>query len=368
MTITLFCLTLLIIFVVIQLILFLSVAAPKPDAIVGITESDLPKVSVLVAVRNEEQNIINCLQSLAELDYPTHLLQILVGNDQSDDQTKPLIEAFIQHKPQFKLIDIDQQLGKAQGKANVLAHLAKVSTGSVLCITDADIVVNHEWVRELVRHFVTPQIGIISGTTLVHNNSLLGQLQGIDWLYFMGLIKGFDNAGIPCTAVGNNMAITRQAYDSVGGYEALDFSVTEDFKLYAAVRKQGWFTRNILTRNSLNISAPVNGLWSLMHQRKRWLTGARELPFYWWLLFGLMASFLPILLIFSVYQPVLALQVYGIKLGIQSLFILLIQHKLSIRQNVFLVLLYELYATAIAFATVIFFILPIRFQWKKRTY
>jgi cellulose synthase/poly-beta-1,6-N-acetylglucosamine synthase-like glycosyltransferase len=368
MMMTLFCLTLLVVYLVVQVILFVSMAATKPDAQVELNETDWPKVSILVAVRNEEEHILNCLRSLAELDYPAEKLQILIGNDQSDDQTKPLVQEFIRNKSNFTLIDINQQLGKAQGKANVLAHLAKKATGSVWCITDADIVVNHEWVRELLRHFTSPQVGIVSGTTLVYNRSILGQLQGIDWLYFMGLIKGFDNAGIPCTAVGNNMAITREAYESTGGYEALDFSVTEDFKLYAAVRKQGWLTRNILTRNSLNVSAPVGNIKTLLHQRKRWLMGARELPFYWWLLFALLASFVPAVLVFAVYQPVLALQIYGIKLLLQSLFILLIQHKLGIRQNVFLVLLYELYATAISFATSLFFMLPVKVQWKKREY
>ncbi len=368
MTLIMICLTLLVVYVVMQVVLFVSVAATKPDAHIPLDEETLPVVSVLVAVRNEEKNILNCLRALDELDYPASKLQILIGNDQSDDQTKPLVLEFIRSKPKFKLIDINQQLGKAQGKANVLAHLAKSANGSVWCITDADIVVNPEWVREMLRHFINPEIGIVSGTTLVYDSSLLGQLQGIDWLYFMGLIKGFDNAGIPCTAIGNNMAITRKAYESTGGYEEIDFSVTEDFKLYAAVRKQGWLTRNILTRYSLNVSAPVTNFLQLMHQRKRWLTGGRELPFYWWLLFGLLGSFVPVLLVFAVYQPVLALQIYGIKLGIQSLFILLLQHKLGIRQNVFLVILYDLYAAVMTLASAIFFVLPISMKWKKRTY
>lgn len=368
MTITLLCLTLLVVYVVVQLVLFISVAATKPNAQIDLDEEGLPTVSVLLAVRNEEEHILQCLQALHELDYPQHKLQILIGNDQSDDQTKPLIKDFIYNKPVFSLIDINRQMGNAKGKANVLAHLAKQAKGSIWCITDADIVVNHEWVRELLRHFTTSQVGIVSGTTLVHNRTFSGQLQGIDWLYFMGLIKGFDNAGIPCTAVGNNMAITRVAYESTGGYEELDFSVTEDFKLYAAVRKQGWKTINILTRNSLNVSAPIDSFMGLMHQRKRWLTGARELPFYWWLLFGLLASFMPALLVFAVYQPVLALQIWGIKWLLQSLFILMIQHKLGIRQNVFLVLLYELYAQVIAASSSLFFVLPVKVKWKKRNY
>jgi hypothetical protein len=105
-----------------------------------------------------------------------------------------------------------------------------------------------------------------------------------------------------------------------------------------------------------------------MHQRKRWLMGAKELPLYWWILFGILGSFLPAIIILFFYQPLLAMQLYGIKWGIQSLFVLWLQYKLGMRQHFLLVLLYDVYANIIAIGTQIFFILPVKMQWKKRTY
>jgi hypothetical protein len=77
---------------------------------------------------------------------------------------------------------------------------------------------------------------------------------------------------------------------------------------------------------------------------------------------------LPVIIILFLYQPVLALQLYGIKMGLQSLFILWLQQKLGIRQNVLLVLLYDVYANIIAVLTQVFFVLPVKMQWKKRSY
>ncbi|MES2559320.1 MAG: glycosyltransferase [Bacteroidota bacterium] len=362
------CLGITALYIIIQVSLFFSIAAAKPDPIKQRDETGWPMLSVLVAARNEEEHIVKCLQALQELDYPQHQLEILIGNDQSEDATAALVAAFIKDKQQFKLVNIITTLGKAKGKANVLAHLAHEAKGSIYAITDADIIVNRQWAKELVLHIADDQMAIVSGLTMVYDKPVWAQLMGLDWLFYMGLIKGFDNLGMGCTAVGNNMVITKEAYWNVGGYEALDFSVTEDYKLYEQVRKKGWKTKNIITRNSLNISRPVGSFVQLMHQRKRWLTGARELPFYWWVLFGVLGSLFPVIVVLFCYQPILALQLYGIKIALQSLFILWLQQKLGMRQNVLLVLLYDVYANIIAICTQVFFLLPVKMQWKKRTY
>jgi cellulose synthase/poly-beta-1,6-N-acetylglucosamine synthase-like glycosyltransferase len=366
MFIPVLCLFFVLAYLVILVGLFFMVAARKAEP--KTEREDWPGISVLVAARNEEDNILHCLQSLDDLDYPRHKIEILVGDDRSEDQTAKKVAGFAAGRSNIFLHHITTDMGKAKGKANVLAHLARKAKGEYFLITDADIVVSTGWAKDLIAHFTDPQKGIVSGLTLVHGPSIWSKLQGIDWLFFMGLLKGFDNAGLHCTAVGNNMAISKDAYLSVGGYEELDFSVTEDYKLYKEVRKKGWNTLNILTRESLNISLPVTSFTHLMHQRKRWLTGARELPFYWWLFFGILGLLFPATVVLALYQPLLALQLYCIKVGIQTLFILYLQHKLSIRQNILQALLYDIYSNIIALSTQVFFVLPITMQWKKRKY
>jgi cellulose synthase/poly-beta-1,6-N-acetylglucosamine synthase-like glycosyltransferase len=368
MTLPIVCIILIFLFLLIQVWLFFMVAAKKPEPTQTYTDYEWPSISILVAARNEEEHIATCLQSLLELDYPNAKIEILVGNDQSEDQTKEIVSQFVRSNRSIQLIDITDNLGKAKGKANVLAQLAQKASGDFFLITDADIVVNTQWAKELISHFTSPQLAIVSAVTLVHGPSIQDRLQGIDWLYFMGLLKGADNAGLHCTAVGNNMAIRKEAYEDVGGYESLDFSVTEDFKLYKEVRKKKWKTQNIISRNTLNISRPVHSFMHLMHQRKRWLMGARELPIYWWVLFGLLASFFPAVLVLVFFNPLLALQLYLLKIAVQGLFIVYLRHRLSLKQQILPVLLYDFYATVVSIGTQLFFVLPITMQWKKRKY
>ena len=63
-----------------------------------IEEGDLPSVSVILAARNEEKNILECLKSLCELDYPDGKLEIILVNDESTDNTEVIIKNFISDK------------------------------------------------------------------------------------------------------------------------------------------------------------------------------------------------------------------------------------------------------------------------------
>lgn len=330
--------------------------------------ADLPFVSILIAARNEEENIINCLRSINHMDYPKEKLQVLIGNDQSEDETPNLIANYIADKSHMTLVNITEKLGKARGKANVLAQLAHMAKGSYFLITDADIQVNPKWAKELVTHFDSPKMGIVSGTTIVRDKGYMGRMQEIDWMYFMGLLKSFANIKLHCTAVGNNMAIKKEAYFSTGGYEHLDFSITEDYKMYNAVRKKGWKTKNILNPRSLNRSSAIASFITLMHQRKRWLTGAKELPFYWWLLFGVFGLFMPAIVLLAMVNLKLAVIFYGIKLSLQTATVVVLQQQLKIKKNIDYLFGYEIYSLGISLCTQLFYVWPSKLVWKNRSY
>ena len=91
--------------------------------------ASLPRVSILVAARDEELALPRCLASLRALRYPAGLLEILVGDDASTDRTVAVAAAAMQgFAGQFRVVSIVGNLGRARGKANVLAHLMRQAT------------------------------------------------------------------------------------------------------------------------------------------------------------------------------------------------------------------------------------------------
>ena len=63
-----------------------------------IKESELPSATVVLAARNEEENILMCLKSLDELVYPEGKLDIIIVDDKSTDKTGEIIDNFISGK------------------------------------------------------------------------------------------------------------------------------------------------------------------------------------------------------------------------------------------------------------------------------
>jgi cellulose synthase/poly-beta-1,6-N-acetylglucosamine synthase-like glycosyltransferase len=340
--------------------------------------SVFPQISIWVACRNEEKNIKHCLHSLLDLNYPKDKIQILIGNDQSTDNTRQKIVDVIEQyskqsqysesKTLLQLIDILDDDSGLKAKARVMAQLDKHAIGEYYLITDADVVVNPNWALGLLGS-LSNEMGVASGTTMVKSDGIWGWLQEIDWAYFMGLLNLISFSGIPATAVGNNMIMKKEAYWETGGYGKIQFSITEDYKLYSEICKKGWKWNNVMNPEVLAFTEKIDGFIPLLHQRKRWLSGGKELPWYWWILFGIYGLFYfvtPLLLVFNIK---IGLTFWTLKFILQSIQINHIYRLLG--QNpptIFKHLLYEFYIFLVTVSTSIFFFLPAKTIWKERKY
>ena len=329
-----------------------------------------PKITIWIAARNEEDNILNCLQSIDKLNYPKENLQILIGNDQSEDNTKSVIEEYIKDKPIFQLIDIQKIINNQRGKANVLANLYEYSTGKYFLICDADVTVNSNWVRGMIANFERDStIGHQVGITSIKSTKIGHYFQSIDWLHALTLLKIAADLKIPLTGLGNNSAITRKAYEATGGYAKIPFSITEDFALFHEVVKKGYGFKNTINKEVFNQTLPMYNLKEFLHQRKRWMVGALQCP--WWIvmLLFIQALFLPILMIIGfVFSWKMAAMVWLIKWLNQTITILPTIIKLKQFQLIRYLFLYEFYANCWQLTMIIFYYSPVRVDWKGRIY
>lgn len=356
------------VFFAIQLFSLFSILLYKPQKAVDLDE--YPQVSLLLAARNEEKLIIRSLTAIENLDYPKDKLQVLIGNDGSTDKTRDLVKNFIANKPQFQLVDITKTVGKGRGKANVLGQLAHLAKGEYYFITDVDVKLPRKWIKALLNQF-DEGVGIVSGTTKCERGNLFATLQGMDWLHFMGYIKAFANVGIGCTSVGNNMAVKAEAYWQTGGYEHIDFSITEDYKLFKEVTQIGWQWRTDLSADTLGLAWYIPRIKEMLHQRKRWLIGARELPLNWKAMIILYGLYVPALFVLLLTNLTLFLNIVWVKYVIQSLFIVVLRKKVGrppFDNFGFHLFVYEFYVLANTFATGIFYFLPVKSVWKGREY
>lgn len=330
------------------------------------SSSAKPLVSILVPARNEEAGILQTLNSLDHLNYPTAKLQILIGNDHSTDRTEKITREFIKDRPHFQLINIQGTLGKARFKANVLAHLAHLASGEYYFFTDADTEVNPEWLNIFLAQF-SERTGIVSGITIVKGRNWIQKPQELDWLLLLTILKLYNDRK-PISGFGSNMAVRRLAYWDTGGYENLDFSLIEDYALTQSIMAKGWQLQFLYHPLALNFTKAAANFSTFIEQRKRWLQGGRQSMPPLLIVALLFLIFAPILIWLAVLAPLLALGFFLTRLLFISAFLYQSGKQLERPVRLGDLLAYNLYLYPTSLVMLLFQFLPIGAVWKERNY
>lgn len=238
-----------------------------------------PTVSIIIAARNEAANMRACLDSIVRLTYPKNLLEVIVVNDRSTDSTASIIEEFAGQHTFVKLLNASEsQIHHLVGKTNAVAQGVKISYGEILLFTDADCTVPEGWVEETVKYYDAEEVGLVAGFTSLRARNLFESIQAIDWFVLFSIAAATIRLHFPVTAVGNNLSVRRKAYDAVGGYEQIPFSVTEDYALFHAVTSTGTYIAKFpVDHKTLVHSLPCPTWHSLFRQKKRWFVGGAEM-------------------------------------------------------------------------------------------
>lgn len=239
-----------------------------------------PFVTILVAARNEEQNITVCLNSLLNQDYPADCFEVLLINDRSTDRTRELAEALAERHPNLVLRNITQDPTGITGKQNAIMLGLREARGEFILNTDADCVVPPTWISRTVAHF-GEKVGLVIGMTVMHAKdekaSLFARFQSLDLCYLLHAAIGTTGWGLPATCIGNNFAYRRKMYDELGGYETIGYCVAEEAALFAALRKQGtWQVSAAEEPGAHVVTLPEPTLKRHFRQRMRWVVGGKD--------------------------------------------------------------------------------------------
>ena len=119
-----------------------------------------------------------------------------------------------------------------------------------------------------------------------------------------------------------SVALRRAAYDAVGGYPALPFSVTEDYALFRAIYQHpAWRVRFPLDPGLLNLTLPHVSFADVLNQRKRWIKGGLRADVWLYPIYALLwlAHTLPLFLLFV--QPLLGAGLWGARAFAAFLFL-----------------------------------------------
>jgi len=361
-----------IIFLIILAIYFIFIAI----IIVGasktfpkLKDEDLPTVSIIVAARNEEENILECIQSLDKLEYPEGLIEIILADDNSTDATGKIIDEFISDKPKFSKIIPTKAKGKLKGKTLAIANAIEFVSNEIILTTDADCTVSPTWAKRLASYYIDDRVALVNGITNQFEIDNFSGMQSVDFIILLSTASGTINIGKPMSCIGNNMSYRKSVYEEVGGYENLKFSVTEDFRLLMAIDKlKKYKILYPIDKESLVTSKACSTVKELYHQKKRWSVGGLDSEPAGLALItsAFLTNLMMLLSIFFFSKAIIPLIVF--KLLIDYFFIAPVFKKLELKLELKHFLIFELYYISYVVVMPFILIFTRKVIWKEREY
>lgn len=120
-------------------------------------EKIFPKISIIMAVFNEESVIEEKLNTIISSDCPLDKIQIIIGSDNSTDGTNDILKRFSE---KYSFIDYTI-FNERMGKSNIVNAMIDRSEGEILILTDANVFFDKNTINEIIKPFSDPKIGLV---------------------------------------------------------------------------------------------------------------------------------------------------------------------------------------------------------------
>jgi cellulose synthase/poly-beta-1,6-N-acetylglucosamine synthase-like glycosyltransferase len=205
-------------------------------------EPELPFLSVVVAAKDEEDNIEACVRSMLEQDYPD--FEMIVVDDRSDDRTAEIVEAIAAEDPRLRLIRVEHLPEGWCGKNHAMQKGITAARGDWLCLIDADCrQTSGRSLRTAAAYAVENNTDLLSVLPRLELHSFWEHVvqpvcSGLMMVWFTPE-KVNDPRRPHAYANGAFMLFRRGAYERIGTHEAVRDQVNEDMHMAARVKWAG---------------------------------------------------------------------------------------------------------------------------------
>ena len=193
------------------------------------SDTHLPTVTLVIAVRNAADIIEEKLRNIVELNYPEDKLDAVFFVDGSDDNTADLIRQY--GCDRMHVYEDSEHRGKISALNRAVPHAG----GDILVFSDTDAILSANSVKALVRHFADERIGGVCGQRVIHRDQSDLRVAQDRYIRFDSALKGFESAVWSVASNdGKLFSMRRELFRPV--MEA----VTDDFYLCLTVVEQGF--------------------------------------------------------------------------------------------------------------------------------
>ncbi len=233
--------------------------------------------SIIVPFRNEQDNLPHFLQSLAKIDYPKELFELIFVNDESNDDSNIIITKWRMENGLFQTTVLDNLRISNSPKKDAIVRAMPVINNEWVITTDADCVLNMNWLRIFDNYIqsnevkmVVGAVGYEAGTTFLHRFQLL------DFLSLQAATIGGFGLNNPFMCNGANFAYTKSFFIQLKGFEGNSTIASGDdvFLFHKAIKEELRNVHYLKSNDHVVYTKPQNSINKLINQRVRWASKA----------------------------------------------------------------------------------------------
>lgn len=234
---------------------------PKPDK--GYT------VSFIIPSYNEAKTIAETIKSIFNLDYKK-IIEVIVVNDGSTDNTKEVVQRLLKKYPKLKLINNKKNLGNAARSQNVGLKYAK---GDIIAVVDGDSYPAEQAISKMIGFFNDKKVGAVTCPSRAKNRSkFIEKLQAIEYNVIAFTRKLLDYVDAIYVTPGTLALYRKKALDDIGGFD--ENNMTQDIEATWHLTFKGWHRRMCLDTYVQTTVPSKFRAWFV--QRKRWNIGGLQ--------------------------------------------------------------------------------------------
>lgn len=247
--------------------------------------------SVIIACRNEQENLPVLLNHIAAQNYRGDLFEVIVVNDNSTDKTFQTA-SFVKGIPNLRVID-----NFGSGKKQAIRTGINVSRGDLIITTDADCIMKENWIRTIAAFYekYKPDL-IICPVQLEMGLGFFRKFEELEFLSLQGVTAGSAIAQRATMCNGANLAFPREVY--LNNSEKLHDEIPsgDDIFLLQSIKKKGnskicWLE----SADALVTTRSASTVAGFMKQRTRWVSKITEYTDWVTLIIGIV-TFVTILI------------------------------------------------------------------------
>jgi cellulose synthase/poly-beta-1,6-N-acetylglucosamine synthase-like glycosyltransferase len=201
-----------------------------------------PRVSVVIAARDEARGIEAALASLLAQDYPDY--EVIVVDDRSGDATPAILARMAAGNARLTVLRIDDLPAGWLGKNYALECGARAATGGILVFADADVVMRPDVLARAVSHALSARRDHIAiAPEVATPGVLLGMFMGTFTMFFSLYARPWKapDARSRCfIGIGAFNLVRSEVYRAVGGHSRIALRPDDDIKLGKIIKDAGY--------------------------------------------------------------------------------------------------------------------------------